>query len=243
MNKFKTVVFGYNFFHWKTQATLINMFLYGFKPDAVILADWEKLDIPKSILSTTPRTRLLHTPEALCKSLGIPLRTICGHNSEECVNFLGKHKFEVGVVAGARILKEQVIDELKHGIINIHPGKLPECRGLDTLKWSIHDDIELEVTAHFIDKYVDCGLMINSRIVSIFTDDTLRDLGLRIQHEEQELLIDTLNVFRTYGIKRGAFKLIGEGTRYPSMPQEVEMELSSKLIEYRRKRAVVSCGF
>ena len=237
MNRYKTVMFGYNFKHWKTQTSLINMFLYGIVPDALILADWEELNMLKSVLPIIPKYRFHHTPKQLQEAFQIPLVIVCGHNSIECEKFLCEHNFELGIIAGARILEEKIIRKVKHGIINIHPGKLPDCRGSDTLKWSIENNIDMEVTAHFIDKNVDRGLKIQSRKVPIYSDDTLTGLGLRSQHAEQILLIDVLKDFNLNGIDTNKLEPIGRGTHNYAMPEYIESGINKKLIEYCRERS------
>ena len=52
------------------------------------------------------------------------------------------------------------IKGLSKGIINFHPGLIPEARGLDTPQWCIYDGIPLGVTSHFIDSKVDAGRII-----------------------------------------------------------------------------------
>ena len=48
-----------------------------------------------------------------------------------------KEKFDLGIIAGSRIIKKKVINEFKIGILNMHPGLLPLNRGLDTHKWAV----------------------------------------------------------------------------------------------------------
>ena len=57
--------------------------------------------------------------------------------SNKLVKILKKEKFDLGIIAGSRILKKKIIEEFKIGILNMHPGLLPLNRGLDTHKVSI----------------------------------------------------------------------------------------------------------
>jgi hypothetical protein len=58
------------------------------------------------------------------------------------------------------ILVHETIEKFTNGIINIHPAKLPDYRGLDASIWSIIEQKTLGVTAYQIDKGVDTGKVI-----------------------------------------------------------------------------------
>lgn len=98
----------------------------------------------------------------------------------------------MGVIAGARILKPQVIDQFKIGIINLHPGLIPEVRGLDAMMWAIYHDLPLGVTAHLIDHRVDAGRILLRKPIPLFPDDTLLDLSERLFEYQLEILGDAI---------------------------------------------------
>ena len=78
-----------------------------------------------------------------------------------------KYKINLGIISGARIIDKKIIKLFKYGIINFHPGKIPETSGLDSFFWTIKKNIYPSVTAHFIDQYVDRGkILINSKSLS-----------------------------------------------------------------------------
>ena len=79
------------------------------------------------------------------------------HNSTETLKIIKKNKLDLGVILGARILKKEIINAFKIGIINMHPGILPENRGLDNIKWSVVKNLPIGVTSHFIDPRIDMG--------------------------------------------------------------------------------------
>ena len=43
-----------------------------------------------------------------------------------------KYKINIGIISGARIIDKKIIKLFKYGIINLHPGKIPETSGLDS---------------------------------------------------------------------------------------------------------------
>ena len=61
----------------------------------------------------------------IANELGIPY-LIAKHNSEEVLSRLSELKPELGLVAGARILREAVIRKFSKGVRNAHPGLIPQ---------------------------------------------------------------------------------------------------------------------
>jgi folate-dependent phosphoribosylglycinamide formyltransferase PurN len=105
----------------------------------------------------------------------------------------------LGVILGARILSKEIIERMPKGILNIHPGILPGNRGLDNLKHSIAKRLPIGVTAHLIDSRIDMGIILDTKIVPIFKDDTIRDVFIRQRGYEQKLLIEVLKADKWNG--------------------------------------------
>jgi len=61
---------------------------------------------------------------------------------------------------GAPILKSDVFRIPKAGVLNAHPGLIPEVRGVSPIAWSIVYDIPLGISVHLIDKGIDTGPLI-----------------------------------------------------------------------------------
>lgn len=70
-------------------------------------------------------------------------------------------EFRPDIVISARfslIFPQRVIDAVKLGIINVHPGPLPGYRGLFTPFWQIRrGETELGCTVHLVDRGIDTG--------------------------------------------------------------------------------------
>jgi phosphoribosylglycinamide formyltransferase-1 len=231
----KTVVFAYDFTHWKTQATLVNLMLDGHKPDAIIAAPYRQLTLARSAYSVTPAGRRNVHPKRIAERFDIPYHSVA-HDSQECLDILGDGDFDLGIIAGARILKHDVIAQVRKGIVNMHPGMLPDCRGLDTLKWSVVNNLPLGVTLHYIDARVDRGRLIKKEDVPVFFSDALVEVGLRMQHAEQKLLMNFMDRIKDGTCAQDKCEPIAEGTRYGIMPWEKEQYLKLKFVDYKRRR-------
>ncbi len=235
------VVFAYDFPHKKTQDVLLTLFGLGYPVGWVIAAPWKKLNIPSSALRVKVKHEVLFHPRQLAERLKAEY-IATSHNSDELQELLARIEPELGVIAGARILKKPVIQAFSIGIINLHPGLIPEVRGLDAMQWAIYQDLPLGVTAHLIDHRVDAGRILVKKRIPVYEDDTLFDVSERL-YEHQLLVLGD-------GIERARKGLWEELTPSSSqkanskMPAELERQIPVLFEEYRkrwvRKRAEAS---
>ncbi len=99
---------------------------------------------------------------------------------------------ELGLIAGARILKPRVIEAFPLGIINFHPGLIPQTRGLDAMMWSVHNGIPQAVTAHVIDSRVDAGSILFAEEMPIWSDDTPFDFQERLYEMQLDMIPEAI---------------------------------------------------
>ncbi|WP_161594708.1 formyltransferase family protein [Helicobacter sp. MIT 11-5569] len=92
---------------------------------------------------------------------------------------------EIYLVTGCGILSNACLKGKK--ILNVHPGIIPNSRGLDSFKWAILKDKPLGVTLHYIDENVDCGEVVAVVPTPIYPSDSLQTLARR--HYENEIAI------------------------------------------------------
>ena len=229
----KLAIFAYDFPHKKTQDFILRLFLEGYKIEFAVAAEPIKLNLPESTLRVKPNHIDVLHPATICQRLGIPYYVL-PHNSEEVAKLVQTNDIEIGIIAGARILKKHIIESVSQGIINFHPGFIPEVRGIDALKWAIYQDQPIGVTAHFIDERVDAGGIILKQEIPIKKDDTFIDLSLRLEEIQVNLLPEVLELVKGKGISQ--FPLVSYETRAnPPMPESMEKELPERL-RHRIKR-------
>ena len=152
---YKVTIFGYNFPHKKSEDFVKILKQNDIHISAFIAADPVKLNLPKKFTKKIIQYTIFE-PKKLCDLLNIPFYNL-SHNSEELIKIIKNTKSNLGIIAGARILKPQIINSFKFGVINFHPGKIPEASGLDSLMWSIYKNIKPFVTTHFINEQIDSG--------------------------------------------------------------------------------------
>ena len=237
MENLKIGVFAYNWPHYKTQMGLTNLYFKGIVPSCVFLADPVKLKFYKSKVRVGPRDLYLHNSEDICKSFNFP-STVIKHNSIECENLIKEKKLDLGIILGARILKKNIVNAFKIGIINMHPGLLPENRGLDNLKWAIIKCQKQGVTTHLIDKNIDRGRLIDRQEILVYKDDSLVDIHLRLQAKEQKMMIEAIEKIEKSKSARD-LEYLSNGSHYNrSVPEDIEKDFDRLFNSYREKYGV-----
>ena len=221
----------YNFEHKKTQEGLLNLFLNGYKVECILAADPVQLDFYQSKIRITPKELQYTHPHKIADVLKIPYYVV-PHNSKECINLVKKHKLDLGIILGARILKKNIFYAFKVGIINMHPGLIPQNRGLDNIKWAIIKGLKQGVTVHMINEKIDHGKIILQKDISIYQDDTLLDIFLRIQNQEQVLMIESLKILENG--KRNFIDIGDDGNYFQSVTPDIEKSLFNKFDKYKK---------
>ncbi len=223
----KLGLFAYNFPHKKTQDFIARLLFEGYRIDAILAADPVQLNIAHSSIKSKVRHQGLMHPATIAKNLGIPYYVV-KHNSAEAAEKVKQHNLDLGIIAGARILKPLIIDTFTTGVINYHPGLIPESRGLDAMYWSIHNNIPLGITAHLIDKNIDAGKILERKIIPLYKDDTIFDLSERL-YEVQLDMIDSSIKKALSG--EGAI-LENESAYNRKMEEELELQIEAKIPAY-----------
>jgi len=147
-------------------------------------------------------------------------------NNEYCFNKLKLLSPDLILIGGGRILKKRIINTAKIGVLNCHPGLLPEYRGMDVAGWAIYNGDDIGVTCHFIDEGVDTGpVLMRKKAEWGRKGDTL----LKIRIKLQKLCIDTM-IKCIKLLEEGTIKAIaqkGEGKRYFRMSPETIKEVEN----------------
>lgn len=229
----KIALFGYDFPHVKTCDFMVALKAWGYDVVCVLAAPWRRLNIAESEIRVSVKRHPPFHPEEMAGMLDVPYYSV-KHNSRRLREIAVEHGADLGIIGGARILKQRTIDAFNSGIINIHPGLIPENRGLDNLKWAILLDLPQAVTSHFIDPRIDAGFIIESVGVPVFTDDTLFDINQRLYDAQISTLKSTLRK-----VEGGAWMdFPAASVEYESrkaVPPELEKALLARLTEYLEK--------
>lgn len=94
-----------------------------------------------------------------------------------------------------QIFHRRVLESPPLGIVNFHAGKLPHYRGRNVINWAIiNGEIELGITAHYVNEGIDTGDIILQRTVPIGWTDTYADVLARAESAIPEVALEALNL-------------------------------------------------
>ena len=102
--------------------------------------------------------------------------TVPIHNSEQVMPLIEDMSLDLIVFGGTRIIRGEILDFPRDGVINSHPGLLPDCRGSASPAWSVYHDIPIGSTTHFCDNGIDTGEILHRREVPVKRGMTYEDL-------------------------------------------------------------------
>ena len=228
---FKIVLFAYSFPHRKTIDFIEKLYDYKFVISLILAADYIKIHSPQSAFKLSKKNVQKSTSE-IAKKYNIPIH-IVNHNSLQSRLLLKEYNVNFGIISGARILNIEIINCLKYGILNFHPGLLPKIRGLDSILWSIYKDHPLGVTAHLINAKIDSGTIIKKQKIKININDNLDSLYEKIYQLQLYLLPRILNLLINNKYKY--IVLEDDGEYNHKMSYDKQMELQLKIDKYIQK--------
>ena len=83
---------------------------------------------------------------------------------------LSKKNYFLGIQGGTGIIDEGLINFFKLGIINFHPGDLPNYRGCSAPEWQLLNRKEIICTVHKLTKNIDAGPIIFKKRLNVNLD-------------------------------------------------------------------------
>jgi methionyl-tRNA formyltransferase len=153
------------------------------------------------------------------------------HNGDACRELVAKSQPNLIVLGGTRILKPHVFENAPDGCLNAHPGLLPEVRGSASVAWSVHRDVPIGCTCHFIDAKIDQGPLVSRREIPVHRGDTYEKLCWLTVGLSGTLMTEAVADWR-------AGRLVSEpqgegGETHRNMPDEMVADVRAKLADER----------
>jgi len=114
----------------------------------------------------------------------IPFYFVENHNSQNTLDLINNKNIGCLFNAGTpRKLSTNLISSVKHGVVNIHPGMLPNYRGCSAVEWAIFNDDKVGNTAHFMSEGYDTGPIITSEWYEFPKDTDYQSIRIRVYRE------------------------------------------------------------
>lgn len=141
----------------------------------------------------------------LAKQNNIPFLHVKSANSNEAIKFIKERKPDVIYCFGwSEILKKDILNLPRMGVIGFHPAKLPQNRGRHPIIWALFLGLnETASTFFFMDEGADSGDIISQEIVPINYEDDAYSLYRKIT----EVALKQIEKF-TLELEVGSFKRI-----------------------------------
>lgn len=227
MERMQIGVLTYNVPHRKTYDTLCLLRAKGYNDVIVYAIPMHYQKSFKPYIYHRPEIVWQVDPASLCENIGYKYVLI---NRYEEIN----DKDSIFLVCGAGILPEEFIKN--NVVINSHPGYIPNCRGLDALKWAVYEKQPIGVTSHLIGDEVDAGEVLIREEIPVYTTDSFHAVAQRVYEHEILALVNAIELLSehtsTQYISGGQFVL------HKRMPMEIDRRLFSYFDEYKAIKGI-----
>lgn len=132
---------------------------------------------------------------------GIPFYFVENHNGKDALALYRHLNLGCLINAGTpRKLSSLVLKSMQHGVVNIHPGLLPEYRGCTAVEWALYNDDRVGNTAHFMSEGYDAGPIIASEQYNFSKDSDYPSIRIRVHREACRMAGQVLASIQQSGI-------------------------------------------
>jgi methionyl-tRNA formyltransferase len=146
--------------------------------------------------------RVAPTFTELLEGMDVPRYKVPHHNRRRCRELLEELEPDLGVLGGTRIIRKRILEIPPDGMLNSHPGLLPEVRGSASVAWSIYHDVPIGCTCHFIDPDIDTGDIVAKRVIPVHRGDTYELLCWKTLVMAGTLMTEAVGMWRRGAITR-----------------------------------------
>lgn len=145
-------------------------------------------------------------------------------------NYIIENKITLAIQGGVEeIINKEIIDIFSDGILNFHPGDLPDYRGCSAPEWQIYNSKRVVCTCHFIDTGIDTGNIIEKKILDI-SEDSYEMMRASIYPEISKFVVklakDYLNDLKLKSVAQT------KGTYWPYIGEEkiskIKLQMTKK---------------
>ena len=158
--------------------------------------------------------------------------TVPAHTDRHCLDPVRDADPDLMVLGGTRILHGELLRVAPDGVLNSHPGLLPECRGSASPAWSVYHDIPIGSSCHFCTSEIDAGDLVGRRRIEVRRGMTYEDLCHLTLVEAARLMVEALTAWRDGRLE--ALRRTQGPSPHPTfrnMPQELLEVVRAKLRE------------
>lgn len=146
-----------------------------------------------SILSAFENSEVnFPSTKELIENCDIPLFVVDNHNNIQCQKLLDESDLDLVILGDTRIIKDNIRKIPKIGIINSHPGYLPDVKGNNPYIWAIIHNLPQGCSIHFIDETVDTGDVILREKIDMQSCNSYQQLMQKINDLCASLMVKAM---------------------------------------------------
>jgi methionyl-tRNA formyltransferase len=184
--------------------------------------------LARRIRRTVTQRRRKRRKESFVRAFPGDVFEVADPNSDSGVQLLTDLAPDVIVLGTTRILKPNVLSIPSMGVLNPHPGLLPDYRGLDVLHWAVYNGHPLGVTVHFLDPGIDTGPIVAQRTLQVQPGDTMQSVIRRAASLAGELMADTVGRLIDTGHLEAVAQPRDQGKTYARMPPGLRRQVEAQ---------------
>jgi folate-dependent phosphoribosylglycinamide formyltransferase PurN len=126
-------------------------------------------------------------------SFNFPVEIFSDQNAPDSIEQLQAWAPDLVIFTGGNILRRQLLEVPRLGVINLHLGLLPEIRGMSSPEWSLLNHVPVGVTIHYMDSGIDTGpILLRGEFPGASKCESLSDLRNRLIAFGIEKLAETV---------------------------------------------------
>lgn len=163
------------------------------------------------------------------------------HNGTSTIDLINSLEVDILVNGGTpRILNRGTLNAPKLGVINCHPGLLPDFRGCSCVEWAIYLDKKIGNTVHWMTEEIDVGIILARESIKLSMQDKYVDARRKVYAAGFKLLAHSVSkVLDDPGYSRNLRKP-SKGNYYQPISDALLNIVKRKLDDGRYKYQCVS---
>jgi methionyl-tRNA formyltransferase len=208
----------------------------GIEIAAVVCAQIEE----KLVDLTSERAGGYFVPKTMADLFGpaIPFYFVERHDDERCQDLLKNLAPDIVLNLGTpNILKTETLALPSIGVLNCHPGSLPEYRGCTCVEWAIYNDDPVAATCHFMTEKIDEGPIICIEIMTVVPHTPYAKIRAGMLDHQCQTMIKGIRRIALEGLRFSDLPPQGDGTYYSVIPKAHLAEIATKT-----ENGSYSCG-
>jgi folate-dependent phosphoribosylglycinamide formyltransferase PurN len=168
-----------------------------------------------------------------CRSRGIAVLETGPLDSADAVALVKALGPDLGIHAGAGLLRRPLIDAFRLGVLNAHMGLLQAYRGMNVAEWAALEGAPVGCTVHLIDTGIDTGPILATRGVDIAGCNSVASLCDAVDCAQLTLLGDIVASIASGRMPKPPAAAGPSGPQYFHMHQDLTAILEARLLGAR----------